>query len=692
MGSIAFDQDKASRLINALEEASDRLDNQGTERATAANTAMEDFAGGYARAFRDGISEETQDRAHLRHEFYFLAQQIRRAQRDAEAEERRLEDAAQWEQSMSTWAADSKSGSAFSTQADFVGLMLTRPSQTPVTPPTVSAEFEARERPRTADGGAGAVSSAKPGQLRSYVSVAQTCMGIVDEELSSLQSAWSAFRGTCSWVNVGTFTLLDGLAAYAEQGALDARWISQIADAFEAAGTAELPNAQLNLLAPSLDTPKLTDQQLLDVLATFDQSHLTRLMDNSPALANQLQLIDPATINNWWRQMLTQDLGKQQTTLWETLPEIFGNLEGIPYNVRHKANEAVLEKRLHALETNVAELESRLYDPIRNGATSRREVRTTLDPDDLSELAELQTQLEAYTEIDTALESNFGQPDKQLISLSNDQPPLSAIAIGNLDTASNVTYSVAGMNSTTTRMTNWTDATENVHQSASDNSGDTATVAWLGYEAPESPPRDWGVFDNEMAETGGDNLASTLEGFEAVRGDDNPQINVLAHSYGTTTVAFALSQSGIDVDQIIFAGSAGLPDHIASASDLNAENVYAGHARDAIPYAEDGDEWAWLGRELSSEHGVDPMSEDFGAVTFGTDTRADGAGEPVTTHSVHEPEDGAGYYDPETEASINIGRILRNEQEQISEHVNQGLTPLQQSLIHNPTVLPYSYR
>ena len=185
-----------------------------------------------------------------------------------------------------------------------------------------------------------------------------------------------------------------------------------------------------------------------------------------------------------------------------------------------------------------------------------------------------------------------------------------------------------------------------------------------------------------MAQTGGDNLAKALRGFDATRDQDEPQVNVVAHSYGTTTAAFAMSQADVAVDNLVLVGSAGLPDHIEQADLLNADNVYVGHARDVYPYIDSGsgDQWAWLGRDFSFGHSIKPMEEDFAAVTFGTDSEATGAGDPVTTHS--SLDDGEiGYYHERSEALRNIGYILRGETEKISDHVDKGPTMFQRSLL-----------
>lgn len=364
-------------------------------------------------------------------------------------------------------------------------------------------------------------------------------------------------------------------------------------------------------------------------------------------------------IHNWWNQLPTDGSTDQQTTLWKTLPELFGNLEGVPYHIRDEANRAVLHQRL----------------------------------------TEVEHQTEAYTQINDALVSDSSQAPKQLISLTNDQPPLAAISIGDLDKADNITYTVPGMTSSTEKMTSWTEATTNIHDEVSQNTLSAATVSWMGYQAPTSPldSDDWNldVLANDMAEAGGDNLAQSFRGINAVRGEDDPQLNAVVHSYGTTTTAFALHDTGVEIDNLVLIGSAGLPNHIDHSDDLTANNVYAGHARDKDPWLwfTDGDQWAWIGRDSSTEHSIDPMDDEFEALTFGTDTDVSDVGDPVTTHSVRDAGDGAGYLDAGTESLANIGRILRNEPEKITEHVDQGPSPFQIYLdTQRRPVLPLTLR
>ncbi|MDR6639735.1 alpha/beta hydrolase [Paenarthrobacter nitroguajacolicus] len=159
----------------------------------------------------------------------------------------------------------------------------------------------------------------------------------------------------------------------------------------------------------------------------------------------------------------------------------------------------------------------------------------------------------------------------------------------------------------------------------------------LGTRPPPAPALDnnlnLGVLDVNRAVAGGHKLAGALGGLSAVRGESAPQLNIVAHSYGSTTAAVALTQPGIKVDNFVTLGSAGLPDNVHTAADLNAGHVYSGHARAKIPgETESGDQWAWTGRENSRDHHVNPIKPEFGSHAFGTDTGGD-AGRPVTDHN-----------------------------------------------------------
>lgn len=219
-----------------------------------------------------------------------------------------------------------------------------------------------------------------------------------------------------------------------------------------------------------------------------------------------------------------------------------------------------------------------------------------------------------------------------------------------------MTWAVPGMNTTSADMTMWSRGAQNIYQEQARRPGSPshAVVAWIGYETPDEKD----VLFMGKAKKGGGQLADALRGLDAVRAGQMPETNVVAHSYGTTTAAVALAEQGVHVDRFVALGSAGLPDHMRSITDIQADHVYAARAKDAPTGKEGlGDEWAEFGREQSYAHHVDPTRDIFGVNVFGVDgaTAADGTDlEPVLHHDPLR-SDLRGYLDRGTESLRNVG-------------------------------------
>jgi hypothetical protein len=265
--------------------------------------------------------------------------------------------------------------------------------------------------------------------------------------------------------------------------------------------------------------------------------------------------------------------------------------------------------------------------------------------------------------------------------LTNDEPPLAAVAIGRVDEAASVTFAVPGMGTTTKDMTGWADAAQNVfdEQARESHSDDRAVVAWIGYKTPPVPiSQGWfEVMSTDDATTGAEALRDALTGVEQMRSSP-VALNVIGHSYGTTTAAIALTLPGTPrVESFVSVGSAGLPPAISAASEINATGVFAGQARNVIPVLEDGagDQWAWTGRS-STAHPVDPTDAAFGAIAFGAD--GDNGDYPVTDHGVLvQPERGWGYLDRGTESLRNVARATTGRSDLVSPYVAKPPTAAQ---------------
>jgi hypothetical protein len=136
-----------------------------------------------------------------------------------------------------------------------------------------------------------------------------------------------------------------------------------------------------------------------------------------------------------------------------------------------------------------------------------------------------------------------------------------------------------------------------------------ATVAWLAYETPDIPE----VAFEHRAQIGAERLAAQMAGLRAARGDDQPHVTVIGHSYGSVVAGLATRLVPGAVDDLAVIGSPGAG--VDSADDLPVPtgHVWAGAAS--------GDPVSHLSR-----FGVDPAAESFGAHRFPAES---GVGVPL---------------------------------------------------------------
>lgn len=141
----------------------------------------------------------------------------------------------------------------------------------------------------------------------------------------------------------------------------------------------------------------------------------------------------------------------------------------------------------------------------------------------------------------------------------------------------------------------------------------TASVAWIGYDAPADGDLARGrlrVRDlRDVIRAGGDRAADE-GGAELVRFTDglpDRDVTVIGHSYGATTAAHAAAD-GMDADRLVLLGSPGAATGADDVSDLHLPTWVAAHDLDPV---------TWVGG--TGPLGVDPAHADFGAVRLPTD-------------------------------------------------------------------------
>jgi pimeloyl-ACP methyl ester carboxylesterase len=597
------------------------------------STALQDFSGAYAKRFQEAAVIEAEDRGKLAGVLTDFATDIDAVSRQAEQERERIREHAAWKQREADRNAFvAASGGGVTGVAVPVWEFFTdrEPSTTPIRPTPLTAAFHARQRPHSAGGDGGGKSSADPTHLRTFVSTTRSADHDADAELQRLTTAWSAFKSSCSWAVVDGQSALNGFRQYLDHNASDCTWSEHVATAFEkAGGGGSLPDLVL-AVATNGRTPPVLD-------ALF---------------AEGLTLAEVA--KRWAALGLTKADAPALRALPRSVLEQLGNLEGVAYWARDTANRSVLGLRIDQVQSQLATAQT--------GSAWSGQYGTPF----LQQMASLEKELKALLNIEATL-GKKGDGARSLVSLTDDVPPLAAVSIGDLDTADNVTWAVPGMNTTTADMSSWTRAAQNIHdsQKLADGDGNRAVISWIGYETPGETT----VLGMDKAEAGARKLEASVRGLDAVRANDMPTTNIVAHSYGTTTAGVALSRSDIHVDRFVALASAGLPDTVDSADDLRAGEVYAGQARNVFPdEGGQGDELAALGRSFSQAHHVDPSKPEFGATTFGANGGQAPDGSELRPVLHHDPQnvDGSGYLDRNTETLHNVGAATTGHDEDLT--------------------------
>jgi hypothetical protein len=598
---IEFDDAAASRLVGCAAEVALTLRASAGPRRSIAEAALLDFDGAYARLFQAARVTESADRVRLAKELESLADQLRIVQRQADEERQRSADLAAWRQrETDRELVRTAGGVPMQPVLDWTSAVFDpKPSSTPRRPSPVSATFSARTRQRTGGGRSGGRSSADPTRLRQFSATARAQDSTTEQDLVRVRNAWTAFTSRCSWVPIDGATLPGGFGDYLAENAEDTSWIERIADAFRAAGGGSLADTALDAAAASTLPPGL--QRLLD-----------------PSLT-------PAEVAAIWAALGFTDADVRALPLTTQLQ--FAGLDGVPAAQRDTASRAVLSAAVRDPE-RLYRLMGLAYT---YGAVSLEEfteqaiaLRDGLrDADDLAQRVRKPSTAVAQL-------VGFGVSNGALVA---------AVALGDLDTASNVTVNVPGAMTTLDSMGEKVRAANGLLETAWKHrrSESFAVVSWIGYRAPgviEVPRQD-------RAHAGGANLASFLDGIHDSRSTAPRSVTVLGHSYGSTTAAEALAQTRYRVDSFVTYGSVGFTD-TTRPEHLNVGRVYATEGAE--------DHTARFGRIGRTDPRDLPDVDTFSA-------EAAAGGKPVTGHDMY-PDSGVGYLSRDATSQQTIAKII----------------------------------
>jgi RHS repeat-associated protein/fimbrial isopeptide formation D2 family protein len=142
------------------------------------------------------------------------------------------------------------------------------------------------------------------------------------------------------------------------------------------------------------------------------------------------------------------------------------------------------------------------------------------------------------------------------------------IVYGDLLNAQNIGVSVPGLDSTIYAG----GVRNNARRLRDKNDSSTATIAWLGYDAPE---KNTSVITQGRARDGAKKLGAFMKELNI---PDDKNVTLVGHSYGSLVVGHALKTGAVHVDNVVVVGSPGMSVHNASGLHLDGTNFWAGGA------------------------------------------------------------------------------------------------------------------
>ncbi|OBF28904.1 hypothetical protein A5724_26155 [Mycobacterium sp. ACS1612] len=299
-------------------------------------------------------------------------------------------------------------------------------------------------------------------------------------------------------------------------------------------------------------------------------------------------LAEAAAIDDELAQAINMATGK--TPIPQTgLPVGVGGLT--PTQVASDANEARLERERASTQARVDQLQHQIDELARQAYTTGDHSTATYDR--LNELKDQLSSTKSYLGDLNAVHDALGKAPETYLTVFDPRTAtgkhvLAAVAVGNPDTARNVSVTVPGLGSNTQEtLPGMVSEAQNLRLEAERQMrnagmpGSAATIAWMGYDPPPNPlntlsPRDaLATIGDGQARAGADSLSSYLEQVRA----NNPtgHITLFGHSYGSLTSSLALQELNAQglhpVNDVVFYGSPGL--ELTSPDQLG---LGAGHA------------------------------------------------------------------------------------------------------------------
>lgn len=214
-----------------------------------------------------------------------------------------------------------------------------------------------------------------------------------------------------------------------------------------------------------------------------------------------------------------------------------------------------------------------------------------------------------------------------------------AVLFGDVETARHVAVVVPGVGDGTNLRDDWVPDAMNLF----DASPSTAVILWKGYDNPVDvlAAAAGSIECNQDLVTAATDLTTFVESLDL---EPEQSLTIVAHSFGSIVTGAALADCGLEVTDVVVAGSPGMT--VDELRDLHIERSHF--------FAEQapGDVIGELGI-----FGATPSSPSFGGTRMSTN--AEGHPE-VSAHSR--------YFEPESEALENVARVVTGEYDEVTRH------------------------
>ncbi len=305
---------------------------------------------------------------------------------------------------------------------------------------------------------------------------------------------------------------------------------------------------------------------------------------------------DPDEVAAWWAALTDGD----REALLATEHEVLGNLDGLSPQVRYAANARRLDAEVARSRREVERLQDEIGD-------RGRWDRLTDWVGDINPASESDTERLAWLRDRLANLERMAEPGRQVWMFEPSGDGRVAEVFGDLTGADSVSVVVPGITNDIADVDGVAGNAENLRDrmDSLDPGGSHATVAWLGYDAPDDLV---GAAADGAADDGGPALVDAVD--EVVRVNPDARHSIAAHSYGSVVAGRAMG-ADLPVDAVAVVGSPGMgPDDRDDLGSV-AVDLYAGeHHGDVVPFA--------------PVHGEDPADDGFGATVFATDVDGHG--------------------------------------------------------------------